>query len=623
MTNPLLNNLNKEQKQAVTFNSGPLMVLAGAGSGKTRVLTHRAAWFIQEGHALPDNILLLTFTNKAAGEMKERIQSLVGITPRYSGTFHSFCVKILHMDGQSIGIPKDFVIYDETDRKDIIKDLIINQNLSPDSYKPSSIAAIISEAKSQMLSPLEYAEIARTAYQEKIFSIYNLYEKTLKEINALDFDDLLIKGVLLLKEPAIRQKWQSRLTHILVDEWQDTNKIQYELTKLLVNSNQNITAVGDASQSIYSWRGADYRNIEYLKRDFPRLKIINLEQNYRSTQTILKAANSVIQKNSSHPILNLWTKNGTGEKIKLYQAESGLDEASNVVQNIKDLMLTGFNYSDLAILYRTNAQSRILEESLLHSGIPYRLIGGLRFYDRAEIKDVLAYLRLLVNPRDSVSKKRLLKVGQRRFEKFLSFRENLDSLEKHTTLDLLDQVLDKTGYLNKYKRDSDENYARLENIKELRSVAQEFPNINDFLENVALVEAEQSSKNNLLPTNQKLDQVTLMTLHSAKGLEFPVVFIVGLEEGLFPHSRALFEVKELEEERRLAYVGITRAKEILFLSYAARRLYFGQNNTNPPSRFLSDIPEELLNSIDAHREINKPKREYNFDDIDDFNDIDF
>jgi DNA helicase-2/ATP-dependent DNA helicase PcrA len=404
----------------------------------------------------------------------------------------------------------------------------------------------------------------------------------LKDIGALDFDDLLIKAVKLFKDvPDVLEKWQRTLTHIFVDEWQDTNKIQYVLTKLLIGKRKNITAVGDASQSIYSWRGADYRNINYLIRDFPDIKIVNLEQNYRSTQNILDAANLVISKNTSHPILKLWTEKKAGAKIKLYAARNGFDEADFVVDEINCLG----KFSDIAVLYRTNAQSRVLEEAFLHAGIPYMLVGGVRFYDRKEIKDVVSYIKYLVNPKDSVSRKRIEKIGLRRFEKL----EELSSIDGLTTLDILDAVIQKTDYLALFQKESEENLARLENIKELRSVATEFPNINDFLENVALVEAG--------PRNQTKNAVTLMTLHAAKGLEFPVVFIVGMEEGLFPHSRSLMDTNQLEEERRLAYVGITRAKEILYLTYANSRLYFGEKLSNPPSRFIMDISENLLENI--------------------------
>jgi DNA helicase-2/ATP-dependent DNA helicase PcrA len=609
----LLDNLNEAQLSAVTNDKDKLLVLAGAGSGKTRVLTTRAAWFMKEQKASPTNILLLTFTNKAAAEMKERIYDLISEVPSYSGTFHSFCVRVLRMNGDSLDIPKDFVIYDESDRKEVIKDILNDMNLSTDSYHPAGIAAVISDSKNNMIKPLEYGEIAQTEKQEKIFSIYQSYEKYLKEAGALDFDDLLLKTVeLLSSDPVVLSKWHQKLTHILVDEWQDTNKVQYKLTKLLVGKDGNLTAVGDAAQSIYSWRGADYRNINYLKNDYPEIAVVNLEQNYRSSDTILSAANAVIQKNTSHPILDLWTDNGKGERIKLYKAKTGTEEAKYVVGKIQELARFGYNYKDFGILYRTNAQSRVLEEAMIHMGVPYKLIGGTRFYDRTEIKDVLAYMRLLANSRDRVSEKRSKKIGKRRHEAFLELRESIENIEDTTTLALMEAVLQKTNYQDKYSRETEENMARLENIKELRSVAQEFPKLNEFLENVALVEAEQQNAGTLDYTKMNSDnKVTMMTLHSAKGLEFPVVFIVGMEEGLFPHSRSLWDSQELEEERRLAYVGITRAKDLLFLSYADRRLYFGQRSSNPPSRFLIDIPEELL---DSNENITPKKQEYNFED---------
>jgi DNA helicase-2/ATP-dependent DNA helicase PcrA len=589
----ILSDLNPEQKEAVTYTNGPLLVLAGAGSGKTKVLTHRVAYFISQNLIKPENALLLTFTNKAAGEMKERIAILTeGNTPT-TGTFHSFCAKLLRIDGINIGIPPNFIIYDEQDQKDAVKQILEKLNISIDQYNPSSILNGISEAKNQMISPAEYKNFVRGEWQEIVSKVYEQYEKMLKEIGSLDFDDLLIKTVVLLKEvPEVLAKWQKRLTHIFVDEWQDTNKIQYSLTKLLVGKQRNITAVGDASQSIYSWRGADYKNINYLIKDYPDIKIINLEQNYRSTQNILDAANLVISKNTSHPILKLWTKKLGGAKIKLYTAKNGFDEADFVVEETKSIIKYSSDkifYRDIAVLYRTNAQSRVIEEALLHGGIPYTLVGGTRFYDRKEIKDVISYIKYLVNPKDTVSKKRIEKIGIRRFEKLEAFRTENTDLTNSTTLDILDAVIQKTDYLTLFQKESEENIARLENLKELRSVATEFPNINDFLENVALVEAG--------PRNQSKNAVTLMTLHSAKGLEYPIVFIVGMEEGLFPHSRSLMDTSQLEEERRLAYVGITRAKENLYLSYASSRLYFGERISNPPSRFIMDIPENLIENI--------------------------
>jgi len=602
MHSSILSDLNPEQKAAVTYDKGPLLVLAGAGSGKTKVLTHRVAYFISEGLTKAENCLLMTFTNKAAGEMKERMSSLIikaglpadAAARLQAGTFHSFCAKILRIDGKVIGIPPGFLIYDEQDQKSLVKEIIENQNLSTDEYNPAAVLSVISDAKNQMLSPTQYSEFVNGLsaqageFQQVVFKVYLEYEKRLKEIGALDFDDLLIKAVLLLKgNSEILEKWQDKFTHIFVDEWQDTNKIQYRLIKLLVGNRKNLTVVGDISQSIYGWRGADYRNVNYLIRDYKDIKTINLEQNYRSTQNILEAANSVISKNTSHPILKLWTKKHKGERIKLYTARNGLDEADFIVNEASRLKRRHYKYSDIAVLYRTNAQSRVLEEALLHAGIPYTLVGGTKFYDRKEIKDVISYLRLLVNPKDSVSRKRIEKLGVRRLERFKSLTaRHLDSM---TTLNMLDEVLKTTGYLDLFQRESEENLARLENIKELRSVATEFRDINEFLENVALVEAG--------PIHESKNCVTLMTLHAAKGLEFPIVFIVGMEEGLFPHSRSLWEQNQLEEERRLAYVGITRAKETLYLTYASRRIYFGERVSNPPSRFIIDIPEELIENL--------------------------
>lgn len=599
--------LNEQQKQAVIYSDGPLLVLAGAGSGKTKVLTHRVAYFISKGLIKPENALLLTFTNKAASEMKERIIKLLETRPSVvshqpmAATFHSFCAKVLRIDGEYVGVPKNFIIYDEQDQKDTVKEIMERLNISVDQYNPASILNGISEAKNQMLTPAEYLNFVKSDWQEIAARIYVEYEKALKDIGVLDFDDLLIKTVQLFREvPEILEKWQKRLTHIFVDEWQDTNKIQYVLTKLLVGKRDNITAVGDASQSIYSWRGADFRNINYLMRDYPNIKIINLEQNYRSTQNILDAANLVISKNTGHPILKLWTEKDKGSRIKIYGARNGFDEADFIVNEVETQLKYSngkLSYKDVAVLYRTNAQSRVLEEAFLHAGIPYVLVGGVKFYARREIKDVIAFIRYLVNPKDSVSKKRIEKIGIRRFEKIETFRKEGPDLSNLTTLDILDIVIQKTDYLALFQKESEENLARLENLKELRSVATEFPNINEFLENVTLVEASQDSNKHITPNLQQKNCVTLMTLHAAKGLEFPIVFIVGMEEGLFPHSRSLMDNSQMEEERRLAYVGITRAKEVLFLTYANSRLYFGERISNPPSRFIMDIPENLLESV--------------------------
>ena len=610
--NSILNQLNKDQQEAVTYTSGPILILAGAGSGKTRVLTHRAAYIIAKKIARPDNLLLLTFTNKAAGEMKDRVEKISGSKPFFTGTFHSFSARLLRIDGEKVGIGRNFVIYDTQDQKDLIKDIIKKLYISDKSVNPSSVLSSIDSAKNQMLSPLMYAEMAKTSWQEKTFKIYLEYEKALREANALDFNDLLIKAVDLLESnPETLNKWESRLTHVLVDEWQDTNKIQYKLTKLLISKNKNITAVGDASQSIYSWRGADFRNITNLIKDFPQIKIINLEQNYRSTENILLAANSIISKNTTHPILKLWTAKKGGAKIKIYSARSGQDEATFTVNEI---LKNNFDHKDVAVLYRTNAQSRVLEEAFLHTGVPYVLVGGVKFYERAEIKDILSYLRLLINPKAPVSAKRVEKVGKRRYETFRKYAseiENLPAQAGKTTLEILDKVVEITSYLAKFNTDIQEDYARLENIKELRSVATQFPQLTDFLENVALVQQEYLPDDPLNGQKNK-NAVTLMTLHASKGLEFKTVFLIGMEEGLFPHAQSLWERDGMEEERRLAYVGITRAKEILYLTYASRRLYFGQTSSNPPSRFLIDIPEEIIETTNGY----SPKRitEYNFDE---------
>lgn len=627
-SNDPTNGLNEKQLEAVTYEKGPLLVLAGAGSGKTKVLTHRVAWFISQNKSRSEEVLLLTFTNKAAGEMKERVLRLINQAPAFAGTFHSFCVRVLRKSGRGIEVPPNFLIYDDTDSKEVIKDILDELDLAWEKYNPAALASQISEAKNQMLSPTQYAEFVQSEWQEKVFKVWIEYEKALTKIGALDFDDLLLKTVNLFdQKPQTLSVWQDLLTNVFVDEWQDTNKVQYKLVKQIVGKRRNITAVGDFAQSIYSWRGADPTNLNKLSIDYPDINVINLEQNYRSTQIILDAANSVIKKNTSHPILKLWTNKNGGQKIKIYRAGSELDEASFILTEIDKLITQGVEFKNVAILYRTNAQSRVLEEAFLHAGIPYTLVGGVRFYSRKEIKDVLSYLRLLVNSKDIVSIKRVKGLGKRQYEKFKNFSEKLPKnwQGKLTTLDIMDSVVEKTGYLSKYKRETEENLARLENIKELRSVATEFPNINEFLENVALIEAEQldSGKIQSQVTNHQSPRnaVTLMTLHSAKGLEFPVVFIVGMEEGLFPHSRSLFDVSQLEEERRLAYVGITRAKDILYLSYAGRRLYFGQRTNNPPSRFIIDIPEDLLEGMEENFERYDTNNKFDDDFEDDIEDI--
>lgn len=593
MQNDFLNGLNAQQKAAVLQTDGPLIVLAGAGSGKTRVITYRILHLIEKGID-PLHIVAVTFTNKAASEMKERIHKIFKEKEQpLITTFHALCAKIMRIDGKHIGISPHFIIYDSQDQLDAIKDVMKKLNLSPKEYKPGSILATISQAKNQLIRSVDYPKYARGHFQEITANVYREYQKILKENDALDFDDLLLCVLELFeKAPEVLEKYQNRFEYILVDEYQDTNFVQYQLTKLLAKKWNNICVVGDFSQSIYSWRGADFQNITRFKNDFKNVKTFPLSQNYRSTQKILDAASSVISKNKSHPILELWTENPNGEDINIYEAANGYQEAEFIVNQIS-FMRNAFTLTDIAVLYRTNAQSRTIEEVFLHQGIPYTLIGGTRFYERKEVKDVLSYLRVLVNPKDTVSYKRLEKLGKGRLEKFLAMQQELNDVQTIPTLELLDKTLQKTEYLSLYDEKDEDDRQRLENIKELRSVAVEFPNLSQFLENVALVEQEYMPDKPI--GDEKRNAVTLMTLHAAKGLEFPVVFMVGMEEGLFPHSRALMDRTELEEERRLCYVGITRAEKKLFLTYARHRIFYGQKTSNSVSRFIMDLPERVIN----------------------------
>lgn len=617
MDKDFLKELNDEQKKAVLWTEGPIVILAGAGSGKTRVITYKVIYLIKQGIS-PSDILCVTFTNKAANEMKERVQKFLSTSQKpIIATFHSLCAKILRIEGKFIGVPQNFVIYDEQDSLDATKEAMKKLNLSPKDYKPHSILATISQAKNEMINEKDYPNFARGHFQETVSQIYPVYQKILTENDALDFDDLLLKTIELFKKnPDVLEKYQNRFRYILVDEYQDTNHAQYQLAKMLSgkwsseagsrSAGQNICVVGDFSQSIYSWRGADFTNLAKFQQDFKNAKVFSLSQNYRSTQTILDAAYSIISKNTTHPILSLWTKNPKGEAIKIYEARNEHDEAEHIVQQISN-----FQYIDIAVLYRTNAQSRVIEEVFLHNGVPYVLIGGTRFYERKEIKDVLSYLRLLANPKDMVSFKRIEKLGKGRLEKFLTFQKEIAAKDL-LTIELLDKVLKATDYLSLYDEKDEEDRQRLENIKELRSVAIEFPNIVEFLENVSLVEQEylpDHPKSNGEKNPPAGGAVTLMTMHAAKGLEFPVVFIIGMEEGLFPHSRSLMDKHELEEERRLCYVGITRAKQNLFLTYARRRLFFGQKTSNIVSRFIMELPEQVLlkNYITLNRDDDTPE----------------
>lgn len=600
MENDILKNLNKEQQKAVTHTDGPMIILAGAGSGKTRVITHKVLYLLQRG-VDPFNILCVTFTNKAANEMKERIQrdlikknltAKAFETPTIA-TYHALCAKVLRIDGIHIGISPQYVIYDSQDQLDAIKECMQRLSISIKDYKPSSLLATISQAKNQLLDAASYQTFARGHFQQVVTKVYKTYEKMLKENHALDFDDLLLKTVQLLKtNPEILEKYQNKFRYILVDEYQDTNHAQYVLTKLLAKKWNNICVVGDFSQSIYSWRGADFQNLITFQKDFAHTVTFSLSQNYRSTQKILDAAHAIISKNTSHPVLSLWTENPQGEKIALYEGKNEHNEADFITNQIAQMHFQGAKYNDFAVLYRTNAQSRVIEEVFLHQGIPYVLVGGIRFYERKEIKDVLSYLRFYHNPKDSVSLKRIEKIGKTRMGKFMEFLENVQDKTQATTIEILDSILQRANYLSLYDENDEEDRQRLENIKELRSVALEFPDISQFLENVSLVEQEYMPDKPV--DGQKKDAVTLMTLHAAKGLEFPYVFMIGMEEGLFPHSRSLIKREELEEERRLCYVGVTRAKEKLFLTYARRRLFFGQRSNNTISRFLMELPQHLV-----------------------------
>lgn len=609
MNHILLKDLNPEQKKAVLNTEGPTIILAGAGSGKTRVLTFKVIYLITEKNVEPESILQVTFTNKAANEMKERIQKNLAEydlskhtgTP-WVATFHSLCAKIMRVEGKYLGYSQKFLIFDSQDQLDAIKEAMSQLQISTKDFKPYSVLSTISQAKNELLSHEDYFKFARGYFQETVAKIYPVYQKILKANDALDFDDLILQTIrLFMENPQVLEKYQNRFRYVLVDEYQDTNRAQYRLTKLLSDKWKNICVVGDFSQSIYSWRGADYRNLMKFKDDYPQTQTFSLSQNYRSTQKILDAASTVIARNTSHPVLKLWTENPDGEEIEIYEAMNEQDEADFILRTVANLGLK--NLRKVAVLYRTNAQSRVIEEALLHHGVPYLLIGGVRFYDRKEIKDILSYLRVIHNEKDMLAYKRIEKLGKGRLQHFLLFRETLavplpKEMEGETvadqmnTIDILDGVLRSTKYLDLYDEKIEEDRARLENIKELRSVAIAFPNLTEFLENVALV--EQEYHHDPQENNDKKNAITLMTLHAAKGLEFPIVFMIGMEEGLFPHSRSLMDKQELEEERRLCYVGMTRAKEKLFITYARRRLFFGQRLTNTVSRFVLEIPEHVI-----------------------------
>ncbi len=576
--------LNREQQAAVEHASGPSIILAGAGSGKTRVLIHKVLNLITNKKVPAREILMITFTNKAASEMKRRM----GATQLgFVGTFHALCARILRIDGSHIGIDTNFVIYDESDQLMLIKGIIkkIHTNFTPKYFLNR-----ISAAKGELIQSENYTKIFMDYSAEVVGQVYREYQLKLRKNKALDFDDILLFAhELLTHRPMLLQKYQRRYTHILVDEFQDTNTAQYQIAKLLAGQHQNITVVGDFSQSIYSWRGADIGNLNKFKTDFVGCKVFHLEQNYRSTQQILDYAFSIISQNTTHPILHLRTTNKKGEDVIVYEASDEQDEAFFIIDEMRRYISLNPEAS-LGILYRTNAQSRIIEETLLHASLPYVLVGGTRFYDRKEVKDVLSYLRFLVNPEDEVSLQRLEKIGKTRLNKLkLEYPKIRDRIDSIPSAELMEIIFSATGYLELYDIHDPEEYARLENIKELKSVALRFPDIFEFLEQVALVESEFSEQEKI--NKKKVDDtsgISLMTLHQAKGLEFDYVWVIGLEEGLLPHSRSVDDLHQLEEERRLFYVGITRARRKLYITHARRRFIFGRRGETTKSRFLVD-----------------------------------
>ena len=646
--NSLLTGLNKEQQQAVQHTEGPLLILAGAGSGKTKVLTVRIAHLLAQG-VNPYEILAITFTNKAAKEMKSRVEGLVGDVANriWLSTFHSFCAKFLRFEIDSfLGYNSNFTIYDTSDSQAVIKAALKALNLDDKYYPVGAMIAAISDAKNQLLFASDFRKQARDFYQQKVADVYEYYERELRKNNALDFDDLLLVAVKLLQSnAAVLDKYSHRFRYVMIDEYQDTNHAQYLLAKLLASHWKNIAVVGDADQSIYAWRGADIQNILDFEKDYPNCTSIKLEQNYRSTKIILDAANAVIDNNEGRPEKNLWTDKTEGAKIQHFTAQSEHEEAAFIGDTIaKKHDIYDVPYGDMAILYRTNAQSRVLEEALIKRALPYTMVGGTKFYDRKEIKDVLAYLRVLYNPFDDLSLLRIINVPKRSIgattvaklqeyarangtSLFMTLtqlhlidsikgktKEKLEEfgiliftlvseMENRTVLDILESILDRTGYLTQLEESTDpQDQARAENIGELLSVAKDFQDTNpsgtveDFLEQVALV-------NDVDSFEQEESKVTLMTLHAAKGLEFPIVFLCGLEEGLFPHSRTLMNPEEIEEERRLAYVGITRAEKELYISNATTRTVFGRTSSYLPSRFIDEIPEELVDGLRAKRKV--------------------
>lgn len=654
ISNHLLEGLNDAQKEAVKATDGPLLLMAGAGSGKTRVLTHRIAYLMAEKHVAPWNILAITFTNKAAREMRERVQAILGpgADDIWISTFHSMCVRILRRDIDRIGVNRNFSILDTSDQLSVIKNILKERNIDPKKFDPRSILGSISSAKNELIDAEEYAKTAGDFYDQVVSDVYTDYQKRLLKNQSLDFDDLIMMTIRLFERiPEVLEHYQRKFQYIHVDEYQDTNRAQYMLVKLLAQRFQNICVVGDSDQSIYRWRGADITNILSFEKDYPSSEVILLEQNYRSTKRILNAANTVIQNNSNRKPKNLWTENDEGAKIAYYRADNEFGEGQFVAGKIRQLYQSGKRkLSDFAILYRTNAQSRVIEETLMKANIQYNIVGGTKFYDRKEIKDILAYLRLVANPDDDISFARIVNVPKRgigatsvdkiaayaemndlsmfealgqvdfiglsaraanALDEFKQLIDQMTNMQDYLSVtELTEEILEKTGYREALKIEKTiEAQSRLENIDEFLSVTKNFEEQNEdkslvtFLTDLALVadidkldEAEEEDQ----------DAVILMTLHAAKGLEFPVVFLMGMEEGVFPHSRSLMEDAEMEEERRLAYVGITRAEEELYLSSAKMRTLFGRTNMNLESRFIREIPADLLDNLNEKKEMKTP-----------------
>lgn len=628
--------LNKAQKEVVETVRGPILVLAGAGSGKTKALTHRIAYLIGSEKIPPENILAITFTNKAAEEMKTRVKKLLAgksYKMPEMGTFHSICARILRKEGHFLGYPSGFVIFDEDDSVKAIKHVLKKLNLPDDKLSPKTIKTYISGAKNELVEPKDYGSFSSGYKAEMIAEVYKAYQEELIRNEAMDFDDLLVNTVKIFRDfPEVRKKYQNLWQYILIDEYQDTNEAQYLFVKYLAEKNQNICAVGDDWQSIYSWRGANFQNILNFERDWPKAKVIKLEQNYRSTKAILAAAQAVIEKNVKRSKKTLWTENENGSAINLYEASNEEDEAAFVCREILRLKGEGVTEKNVAVFYRINAQSRVLEEQLLKFKIPYKIVGGVRFYERREIKDVLAWLRIASGANDWISFERSLTsvrtgIGARSIEKMKEYAEGskvkikdlagcdlstiltgraAEILEKHfkkiekiaaaadkSLKEGIAKAIDLSGQKEHLADGSWENEERLENLRELLSVAEEYERLkpeltlSGFLEEVALISDIDNYQ-------EEKEGVTLMTLHTSKGLEYPAVFVIGLEENIFPHSRSLYEPDELEEERRLFYVGLTRAKRVCYLVYCRSRLFFGNIQSNSPSRFLAEIPENLL-----------------------------